>query len=136
MTLRSREAARDRGPPGGRLRPATAPAGAAPPGGRGTVSPPTRAISRPKRVRSTPASSPATAPDAARRPPASAVSGVTLVAQLSPNDQAVPANSGVRQNRGPPCTRLERVSGLAARCGDSPDGGGRPGAPEGPGAPD
>ena len=57
-------------------------------------------------MRSTPGTSPATAPDAVRTPPARAVSGVTLVAQLSPNDQAVPANSGVRQNRKPQCTRL------------------------------
>src|ERR1700724_3021676 len=70
------------------------------------VSPPTRAMSRPILVRSTPGTSPATAPDAVSPPPARAVSGVTLVAQLSPNDQAAPANSGVRQNPRPQRTRF------------------------------
>src|ERR1700722_13863186 len=74
------------------------------------VSPPTSAMSRPILVRSTPGTSPATAPDAVSTPPARAVSGVTLVAQLSPNDQAAPANSGVRQNPMPQRTRFTLLS--------------------------
>src|SRR5580693_585721 len=103
-----------------RLAAVTSPVGAGSPGFRSgnselsapnssgaiVVSPPTRAMSRPILVRSTPGTSPATAPDAVSTPPARAVSGVTLVAQLSPNDHAAPANSGVRQNSGPKCTRL------------------------------